>query len=175
MRRAASSQSNERSSSSSSSICDRDGLCRKVANVVFFFIVPFAYGLVMAGFAVAALLDRETAMVSFGGFRWMLMTALIYEFVLFGVSFVAALLDTGSIDKRWDALFHFLVTVVYVFPFAMFQVTYHENKYQDDPNWRSNWGVALGFVMIGSYVPLMIRSLIEACPNCSDGYRRANV
>lgn len=105
----------------------------------------------------------------------MLLTALIYEFILSFVGFIMAGCDGFPADKNCTALFHFLTTVVYVFPFAMFQITYHENKYQDDPNWRSNWGVALGFVMIGSYVPLMIRTLIEACPNCSDGYRRANI
>ncbi len=153
------------------SVCGAEGLCRKLATVSFEIVLPFAYGLIMAGVAVAALLDRETAMVTFGGFRWMLMTALIYEFVVFAVSLVALFFDLGSTSKRWNMLFHLLVSVVYVFPFAMFQITYHENKYQDDPNWRSNWGVALGFVMIGSYVPLMARSLTGACLECtSDGF-----
>lgn len=133
----------------------------------FFRVIPIAYGLVMAGFTMAALLDRSTAMVTFGGFRWMLLVALIYEFLMFVWGFVESAVSGFNRQKMCNAYFHLLVSIMYIFPFVMFQITWNENKYQDDPNWRSNWGVALGFIMMGSYVPEMIRALTEACPSCS--------
>lgn len=130
-------------------------------------VLMVAYGLVMSGLAMAALLDRETATATFGGFRWMLMTALIYEFVLAVWCFIDAAIDDWQKNKLYGAYFHLLVSILYVFPFAMFQITWYENKYQADANWRSLWGIALSFVMMGSYVPEMIRALVDSCPDCS--------
>lgn len=96
----------------------------------------------------------------------MLMTALIYEFILFCWTLVESIVNRMPRSKNCEMLGHLMLAVMWIFPYSIFQITWHENKYQTDANWRSAWDVALVFAMIGSFVPVLIKVLAEAA-ECS--------
>lgn len=147
--------------------CGECGTCcskfaKNFLRPAFFWFLPFALGMVMAGFATAAILDRETAMVTFGGFRWMLLTALIYEFILFLWAMVESIYHKMPRHRNCEMIVHLMLTIMWIFPYSIFQLTWHENKYQTDANWRSAWDTALVFAMLGSFVPALVRAIAGA-------------